>query len=1837
MALPPLSLMRSWLPSAPAEPEEVLLHRPCGEVLGELWAALGRAEMEGLGWKLDQALGLVETYLTAARARWKAKDFESEPQDSGEGELNEILQLQRLCSEAPLCEALRRELQQRDTALGDAASAGEKLARAYARAKEMKPWLEELCQSAVPHGKPKPATLQGIGSTRVLQRFSIFPEQEPSLLQCRIDGDPRALLPALAARLADSDSAGILEATVTSCDSGAPGIALQIARRSEDGLQLGEVLLASESLVTVPKSAVCPFLRELEERPEAVEAFGLCPALRLGALVAWVEAPGYHPTAPHRQVLGRTLQDLRRGGFELALLRAPTVQLRIRAPHWDLPLPEVKLETEEMQMAQTDANGRCSLILRPGKQKLRMRHERLCSSWREQLLETREEVELILPLEVSLWRRRLHDRYWEYWVGCKSPLREDCEPFSGPVRLFGQVRQVQDGHLDLDGAESELGTGPDLFAACCLEPPYARQMITRSSGDLWASLCLGIRADTEETGTEELLVFAQTLCCGQPLRGVEVAMEGDLQFTNSQGCCSLALQPGEQVVTVTHAAVTGGACDYLICSEGCQAELPLLLQPLVRAFLVPGEGEQIFQVLAGDGESVLLPVDAEPFSGLLVGDEGEEYRFVDGKLTSKLHAMRCCPMSALCRARAELPGLLWVPWPQSGAASGCGFGQLTREAQSLARLQPQVEVRHPSGQTLAVPLASCRTVAEAADFLRAELPEVHLALAETPAAASESAPGVPQLPENAVLRFGEPLQLLCRLSVRLRFGQLGVAGVEVRLGHFPPAVTDGQGFCEMFVGHGKQKLRVDHGFEAEQLEVDISDIYAFAAVDVRPQIFVYQVVEEAPKVWLCAKRRQLPAAALPVQGQLMLAPDLQVALDAELRPVDLSDLPSLPDSLALDLSQTGYVWRQKSFKTDWRQLLKGPMHLGDLLPPITAVLHPDGLAFRLAAADGRSVAAVCARLAEELGPEKPLGAFQAGRMLAMDEELQPWSCVDVWFLARTKVSLTTPCCRRGLEGALVRIHSEYADADAEESSPAWASGATDAEGRCHFVVPAEEHLVEVSHDLLGTKEWQVQAGAGSKAVLEACPELGVFVYATKEEELSVWMCAHRRHLPSTARPLVGARLGVGLERLERSAPIESLELVLLPWSNASRGPCPLEGLWLDTSELRAQPGQARLLAFQPSGRKEVCPFVRAGEGPVLLGRLRPALLVQLGEERLLAPFAECQSMEALRSWLADHMGCREEEVGLEVPSQNLKPGMEVLAQRLAALDLQILLPDEATEGPEGLEGLEAEVGEVRGRTDAQGDLRMMLPPGRQTLLLKHPCFGEPKRLEVQVPTQLRFFADLRLWIYATEPEEDEEEEPSSRCCMVWVCASREHIPEGAVGICGRVSGTLNGKKVEKELKESGPTEFLFFAGGHEAPQCSLGSLVLAVRRAGHLWSAGGESPLAARQAELRGSEYQRLLSCPVAMGQLLPAVQVGGVEEVQVTLAEAPTAKALREHLAERMGLEYRQLWLQRDGQQLDEEVLQPGWQLECLEVAPVKVRVVTACCLTPLPDVSIFLSGTSSPTSGSTDAEGVFHGEAPLGACEVRFQHPAFQGGEVCLTVERDRNEALCKAKPRFFIYATDPEPEEEGELDPSCVWLAALQAHVPEEAVPLRGAVRCAWGSDVLGASFVDKGIASFCLEGTDAAQSCPVAGLSLRCSRKDFLWHAKDPSPLLERTDELGGCEALRLSACPVALGFLKPCATVHLAAETLQLPLDAGEEANRAQLEASGEGMLLTTSGEAVPGHIPRCDLLWAAPKDVEAAERQYQKHKADLYIEEGQGQTLPLHIEYVGAVNHASAA
>jgi len=62
-------------------------------------------------------------------------------------------------------------------------------------------------------------------------------------------------------------------------------------------------------------------------------------------------------------------------------------------------------------------------------------------------------------------------------------------------------------------------------------------------------------------------------------------------------------------------------------------------------------------------------------------------------------------------------------------------------------------------------------------------------------------------------------------------------------------------------------------------------------------------------------------------------------------------------------------------------------------------------------------------------------------------------------------------------------------------------------------------------------------------------------------------------------------------------------------------------------------------------------------------------------------------------------------------------------------------------------------------------------------------------------------------------------------------------------------------------------------------------------------------------------------------------------------------------------------------------------------------------------------------------------------------------------------------------------------------------------------------------------------------------------MRCSRDSFFWSPKDPSPLAERTEELGGCELTRLLLCPVVLGFLKPAVRVQCASgQHFSLPLD-----------------------------------------------------------------------------------
>merc|ERR1719420_2603323 len=74
------------------------------------------------------------------------------------------------------------------------------------------------------------------------------------------------------------------------------------------------------------------------------------------------------------------------------------------------------------------------------------------------------------------------------------------------------------------------------------------------------------------------------------------------------------------------------------------------------------------------------------------------------------------------------------------------------------------------------------------------------------------------------------------------------------------------------------------------------------------------------------------------------------------------------------------------------------------------------------------------------------------------------------------------------------------------------------------------------------------------------------------------------------------------------------------------------------------------------------------------------------------------------------------------------------------------------------------------------------------------------------------------------------------------------------------------------------------------------------------------------------------------------------------------------------------------------------------------------------------------------------------------------------------------------------------------------------------------------------------------------CPLSSVSLNeCVRTGFKWSPKDPSPFVERTAEIGGCEYMRVLNCPVVFGWLKPSVCVHgKDGKRFELPMDSYSE-------------------------------------------------------------------------------
>eukprot|EP00933_Yihiella_yeosuensis_P061493 TRINITY_DN64315_c0_g1_i1.p1 TRINITY_DN64315_c0_g1~~TRINITY_DN64315_c0_g1_i1.p1 ORF type:complete len:405 (-),score=96.35 TRINITY_DN64315_c0_g1_i1:52-1266(-) len=313
------------------------------------------------------------------------------------------------------------------------------------------------------------------------------------------------------------------------------------------------------------------------------------------------------------------------------------------------------------------------------------------------------------------------------------------------------------------------------------------------------------------------------------------------------------------------------------------------------------------------------------------------------------------------------------------------------------------------------------------------------------------------------------------------------------------------------------------------------------------------------------------------------------------------------------------------------------------------------------------------------------------------------------------------------------------------------------------------------------------------------------------------------------------------------------------------------------------------------------------------------------------------------------------------------------------------------------------------------------------------------------------------------------------------------------------------------------------------------------------------------------------------------------MEPMDVSIVDCPNVDALRSYLEGTLGIPSgrTKLYLLENGQKnksLDAEsdkfTLSQGMDIAVEEVAPVQIRIVTACCSDPLAAVEV---SVDDQLVGETDPDGYVQFNAPLGSHALGLKHPAL-GPRSCgdaadfevLRVEPDSCNAILRpVEGRLHIYATDPdddeEPEEEGDgnteesapmYDPSFVWLAADPAQVPDDAYAVSGQISCA-GKSLLPSQ--SSHVAAFELgqpegaveetaEDTRSNTGCSLARLRLCCHRPGFCWSAKDPSPLAERVAELGGCEFMRVVQCSLVLGFLKPAVSVQVSnLRRLKLPL------------------------------------------------------------------------------------
>jgi hypothetical protein len=221
---------------------------------------------------------------------------------------------------------------------------------------------------------------------------------------------------------------------------------------------------------------------------------------------------------------------------------------------------------------------------------------------------------------------------------------------------------------------------------------------------------------------------------------------------------------------------------------------------------------------------------------------------------------------------------------------------------------------------------------------------------------------------------------------------------------------------------------------------------------------------------------------------------------------------------------------------------------------------------------------------------------------------------------------------------------------------------------------------------------------------------------------------------------------------------------------------------------------------------------------------------------------------------------------------------------------------------------------------------------------------------------------------------------------------------------------------------------------------------------------------------------------------------------------------------------------------------------------ATVNLTLCTSCCGCGIAEVRAVVDGETSAASGEDgrirlkhNSKGASHNGTIdlelLGAPPLLPTHKFVLNCPQSSYKTSNPLELEVLVRCAVFAYVCLPEDED----DTGCVSLCAVEHQIPEGAIPVTGKLLCP-GTHEKEIYLDGTSFGPFTLHADSSLEerTCFIQHLMLETQVKGMIYRARDPSPLLERGNELGGCELQRLAFCPVALGFLEADGSVPLIA-------------------------------------------------------------------------------------------